>query len=139
MTTRRCVDDSGSAGVEAAIAVVSLLAVAFFVIGALRVTNTGGDAQAAARAGARAAAAEYDAGRAQASARRVVAGSLADRGVACRSLGVSVGGDLVAGGIVTVDVTCVVELGDVALAGFPGTRTLTGRAVEQVDVMRGGS
>ena len=132
-------DDEGAAGVEAAVAVTALLAVGFFVIGALRITNTGGDTHAAARAGARAAAAEYDPSRAASAARRVVAGSLADRGVACSKLDVRVGGDLVPGGVVTVDVSCVVELRDVALAGFPGTRTLTGRAVEQVDVVRGGS
>ena len=63
---------------------------------------------------------------------------LADRGVACQHLGVAVGGDITAGGVVTVDVTCTVSLADVVVAGFPGSRTLTGRGVEQVDVVRGG-
>ena len=52
--------DQGSAGVEAAIAVTSLMMVGFFIIGALRVTNTGGDVDAVARSATRAAAAEYD-------------------------------------------------------------------------------
>jgi Flp pilus assembly protein TadG len=140
MTRRRaCRDDErGSAGVEAAFAVVALLIVGFFIIGALRVTNTGGDANAAAHAAARAAAAEYDPAAANEAAARVAAGVLADRGVACQGLNVSVGGDLSSGGVVTVDVTCTVDLSDVALAGFPGSRTLTGRGVEQVDVVRGG-
>ena len=136
--TRRCLRDEGTAAVEAAFAVVALLLVGFFIIGAMRVTNTGGDADAAARAAARAAAAQYDTGAASRSARTVAAGVLADRGVACQGLAVNVGGDLTAGGIVTVDVTCTVSLADVVLAGFPGQRTVTGRGIEQVDVVRGG-
>ena len=48
--------DRGSAGVEAAFAVVALLAVGFFVVGALRVTGSSSDVDSAAHAGARAAA-----------------------------------------------------------------------------------
>ena len=89
MNRRWCGDDRGSAGVEAAVAVTGLLMVGFFIVGGLRVMNTGGD--------------------------------------------------LAAGGIVTVDVTCTVALGDVVVAGFPGSRTATGHGVEQVDVVRGGA
>jgi Flp pilus assembly protein TadG len=134
----RCNDQRGTAGVEAAFAVMALLLVGFFIIGALRVTNTGGDANAAAHAAARAAAGEYDLVSANAAASRVAAEVLADRGVACQGLNVAVRGELTSGGVVTVDVTCTVNLTDVALAGFPGSRTLTGRGVEQVDVVRGG-
>ena len=140
MTTpaSRCRDDRGSAGVEAAFAVIALLGVGFFIIGALRLTSTSGDVDDAARSAARAAATTYDPGDASTAATKVAAAVLADRGVACRSLNVAVGGDLDAGGVVTVSVTCVVSLGDVALAGFPGSKTLSGHGVEQVDVIRGG-
>ena len=131
-------DDRGAAGVEAALVVTALLMVAFFVIGAIRVLGSGGDVDAAAHAGARAAAAERDMGSASATARSVVAQTLGARGVACTNLAVSVGGDVGPGGIVTVDVSCTVQLSDVALAGFPGSKTVTGRGVEQVDVVRGG-
>lgn len=137
--TRIARDDRGSAGVEAALAVTGLLLVAFFLIGALRVVGSGGDVEAAAHAGARAAAAERDPAAAAAAARAVVGGALADRGVACQQLAVSVGGNLAAGSVVTVDVTCAVSLADVVLAGFPGTRTVTARGVEQVDLIRGGT
>lgn len=130
--------DQGSAGVEAAIAVTSLMMVGFFIVGALRVTNTGGDVDAAARSATRAAAAEYDDGSAFQAAQAVAASELADRGVACEQLNVRVGGTLAAGGVITVDVTCVVSLADVVLAGFPGSKTVSGRGVEQVDVVRGG-
>jgi hypothetical protein len=91
------------------------------------------------RAAARAAAANYDTASASAAASKVAGATLADRGVACRNLSIAVGGTLVPGGVVTVAVTCTVSLGDVLVAGFPGSRTLTGRGVEQVDVIRGGT
>jgi len=130
--------DRGSAGVEASLAVTALLATGMFMIGGLRITNTNGDVQAAARAAARAASAEYSTDAAASVASRVAAGALADRGQACSDLGVDVQGDLTAGSVVVVTVTCTVELGDVVLAGFPGTTTVSGEAVEYVDVARGG-
>ena len=130
--------DRGSAGVEASIAVTALLAMGMLVIGGLRLTNTRGDVQAAARSAARAAAGEYTAGEAAASANRVAAAALADRGQSCGSLSVNVEGDLAAGSVVTVRVTCRVDLGDVVLAGFPGSSTVSGEAVELVDLARGG-
>ena len=123
---------------EAAFAVVALLAVGFFVVGALRVTGSSSDVDSAAHAGARAAASAYEPAAAQASASTVVRQVLADRGVACEDLTVSVSGDLAAGSVVVVDVSCTVRLDDAALAGFPGAKTVTGRGVEQVDVIRGG-
>jgi|JI10StandDraft_1071094.scaffolds.fasta_scaffold1644393_2 Flp pilus assembly protein TadG len=131
-------DDRGSAGVEAAIAVTSLLLVGFFIIGAIRVVGSGGDVDAAARFAARAAAAEYEPGSASAAAEEVASQTLAARGVACQNLTVTVEGDLSPGSVVVVEVTCNVSLADVVLAGFPGRRTVTGRGVEQVDVVRGG-
>ena len=136
--TRRHRDETGSAGIEAGLAVIALLLVGFFIIGALRVVGSGSDVDAAARSAARAAAAEYESGTASTAAWSVASATLAERGVACQGLAVAVGGDLVAGGIVTVDVTCTVSLADVVLAGFPGSRTVTGRGIEQVDVVRGG-
>ena len=134
----RQVRDRGTAGVEAAIAVTALLAMGMLVIGGLRLTNTRGDVQAAARSAARAAAGEYTVGDAAASANRVAAAALAERGHACGRLSVSVDGDLAAGSVVTVRVTCEVQLDDVVLAGFPGSSTVSGEAVEVVDLARGG-
>ena len=138
MTRTPAPRDRGTAGVEAAIAVTSLLLVGFFIIGALRITNAGGDVDAAARSASRAAAAEYDDATARQAAETVAEGVLSDRGVACRQLDVQLGGSLAAGGVVTVDVTCTVSLADVVLVGFPGSRTVSARGFEQVDVVRGG-
>lgn len=131
--------DRGTASVETAIAIVALLAMAFFIVGALRIVGTGGDVDSAARAGARAAAGEYNPAAAQAAASAVVSSALSDRGVACQNLAVAVSGDLSPGSVVSVDVSCTVGLNDVVLAGFPGSRTVSGHGVEYVDVVRGGA
>ena len=134
--TERSQRDRGGGGVEVAIAVTALLLVAFFIIGALRITNSGGDVQAAARAGARAAATARTAGEGQALAASVVQTALADRGVACS------GGPQVSasrsGGLATVTVSCVIGLGDVSPAGFANGKTVTASASERVDPIRGG-
>jgi Flp pilus assembly protein TadG len=72
--------DRGSAGVEVAIAVVALMAMLFFIVGALRITTASGDVAAAARAAARAAAAERSTGSASAAARAIAATMLSSRG-----------------------------------------------------------
>lgn len=132
----RSLRDRGGGGVEVAISVTALLLVAFFIIGALRITNSGGDVQAAARAGARAAATARTPGEGQSLAHSVVQAALTDRGVACS------GGPQVSttrsGGLATVTVSCVVGLGDVSPAGFSDTRTVTASASERVDPIRGG-
>lgn len=131
--------DAGSAGVEMALAVVALISMLFFVVGALRVTTASGDVGAAARAAARAAAGERTRSAAAAAAHAVAATMLSSRGVACvGGPGVAVTGEITPGGVVAVSVTCTVSLADVVLAGFPGARTVSGRAVESVDSVRGG-
>jgi Flp pilus assembly protein TadG len=136
---RRLRGDLGSAAIEACVAVTALLGMLFLTVGGLRLVGASGDVKAAARQAARAAAVEYDLGAADAAARHVAAVALADRGVACEDLSVSVAGDLNPGGVIAVEVSCTVSLADVALGGFgAGSRTLRGRGVETVDVIRGG-
>jgi len=137
-SSARCRGDRGSAEIEIPLAVMGLLLVLMLIVGGLRISNMNGDVQSAAHAGARAAAAERDIGSAQAAARRVVSNALAESGVGCPAPSVSVSGDL-DGGLVTVSVTCTVSLADVALAGFPGSRTVSVSAVELTDQLRGGS
>ena len=134
----RCRGDRGSAEIEIPMAVMGLILVLLLIVGGLRISNMNGDVQSAAHAGARAAAAERTLGSAQVAAQRVVSAALAESGVGCSSPGVSVSGDL-SGGLVTVRVTCTVSLSDVAMAGFPGSRTVSVSAVELTDQLRGGS
>ena len=130
--------DAGSAGIETAFAVTALLMVLFFVVGGMRIVGAGGDVSSAARSGARAAATARTPHEAHGDARAVVAEALTGRGVACSGgPRVSVDGGGVAGGAVTVTVTCDISLQDVVIAGFPGRRTVTVSAVEYVDRIRG--
>lgn len=133
----RQVRDGGTAGVEVAFSVTALLLVAFFIIGALRITNSGNDVDAAARAGARAAATARTAAEGETAARTVVSSALADRGVACAG-GPQVAVSRSTAGLATVTVTCTVGLGDVSPAGFNATRPVTSTASERVDPLRGG-
>lgn len=136
--TPRRWSDAGSAGIETAFAVTALLLVLFFVVGGMRIVGANGDVSSAARAGARAAATARTRGGADSDARAVVSEALTGRGVACSGgPQVSVAGTGVAGGAVTVTVTCNVSLQDVVIAGFPGSRTVTVMAVEYVDRIRG--
>lgn len=129
--------DEGSAGIETAFAVTGLLLVLFFVVGGLRIVNTNGDVSAAARAGARAAATARTSGQAASDATAVVDTMLAGRGVACSGgPGVAVSGAGVPGGVVTVTVSCTVDLSDVVVVGFPGSRGVSVSAVEYVDATR---
>lgn len=131
-------DDRGGAGIETTFAVIGLLMVVFFVVGGMRIVNTNGDVSSAARSGARAAATARTPAQAQSNAQTVVSNALADRGVACSGgPAVSVSGAGVAGGVVTVTVTCSVSLNDVVVAGFPGSRSVSVSAVEYVDQIRG--
>ena len=127
--------DDGFAAVELPIAVTAMILVMLLMVGGIRVTNMRGDVQSAAYSGARAAAAERNAGSATSAARRVVSASLADSGVGCGSPGVSVAGDF-AGGSVTVTVTCTVSLSDVTLAGFPGSTTVTASGTSSTETLR---
>ena len=129
--------DTGSAEIEIPLAVTGLILTMLLIVGGVRISNMNGDVRSAAHAGARAAAAERDLGSAQAAAQRVVSAALAESGVGCPSPGVAVSGDL-SGGLVRVQVSCTVSLADVALAGFPGSRTVTVEAVELTDQLRGG-
>lgn len=129
--------DRGSAAIEAPMAAMAMILMLLLVVGGIRVSNMNGDVRSAARAGARAAAAERTFAEARAAADRTVAAALAESGVGCQSRSVGVSGNL-GGGIVSVSLSCSVSLRDVALAGFPGSRTVTAVAVERSDELRSG-
>ena len=135
--------DDGHAAIEAAIAVIGLMLVMWLFVGGLRLTNAEGDVRASARAAARAAAVTLGPSGEQA-ARDVAGTTLANRGVTCQSLTVGVERTAASAqadiaGLVRVSVSCTVSLGDVALAGFAGTKRMHADAVALVDVFRGGA
>jgi len=133
--------DRGDAGpLEAVILMPVLFAMFALVIAFGRTTTADTDVEHAARVGARAAAAAQSMGGATARAQIVVSQSLADSGLSCSTQSVSVSGSMQPGGRVTVTVTCVASMADVADYGLvPGSRTLTATATEVIDTNRGGS
>ncbi len=130
-------NEQGSAGVEVGFAISALMLMLFLTVGGMRISSVNGEVNAAARAGARAASQSYDPAQGRQAANAVVADALADRGVACIDLTVTTTGNWDHGGRVSVDVACTVDLSDVVLAGFPGTRIATGTGAEVIDTIRG--
>jgi hypothetical protein len=64
--------------------------------------------------------------------------ALADAGITCQSLAVTVKtAGLRPGSIVMVDITCAVGLADLALLGVPGSITLSASFASPVDTYRG--
>ena len=85
----------------------------------------------AASAAARAASLSTTATQADGRAHQAASASLSDAGVSCTSMNITVdGSDFRAGGTVGVTLTCTADLSGLALAGLPGSVTLTatGRA-----------
>jgi Flp pilus assembly protein TadG len=94
----------------------------------------------AAHQAARAASMQRSAPAAVTAARATARGALSAAGVVCRSVQVSTDTTgLVAGGTVTVTVSCQVDLGDALILGVPAQRVLSATASEPVDTWRSAS
>ncbi len=134
--------DDGSTVVEVTVFVPVLLMFLLLVVGMGRLASTRADVDGAARDAARAASFQRDADVALQAAQGAATAALSDRGVLCQNLDVRFDAahtDFTAGGSVAVDVNCTVRLDEAMVVGFPGTKTLTGRAVAPIDVHRGGA
>jgi Flp pilus assembly protein TadG len=135
MTTRHMSDDGG-ATVELVLLAPLVVLVVGFVLFAGRLGHAAADVRHAAATAARAASLTDTPAAATAIAQQHVNANLADGGPTCAAPAVSVDADVAPGGRVAVTVACPVPLGDLAPIGLPGTKTLTARAVEPVDVYR---
>ncbi|MGW0969863.1 TadE/TadG family type IV pilus assembly protein [Streptomyces sp. NPDC002516] len=138
---RRAAGDAGSAAIEAAVVVPSLIMFLCLAIAGGRIVLSGAKIDAAAEDAAREASIHRTAASAQAAARAAAAESLADQGIVCASTTVRVdtgGLSVPVGqvGTVTVSVTCTVRLSDLLLPGAPGVRTLASTATSVVDMYR---
>jgi Flp pilus assembly protein TadG len=132
-------DDDGLASLEFALFAIVLVGAMFLVSVAWRLTEARGEVQDVASEAARAASLVQDPARAAAVAQSVASAALADRSVSCADLAVNVDvAQLRPGGFVAVTILCVADLEDLVLIGVPGSATLSGTAVEVVDVRRGG-
>lgn len=91
----------------------------------------------AAHQAARAASMQRSAPAAVTAARSTARGALSAAGLACRSARVSTDTTgLVAGGVVTVTVSCRVDFGDALILGVPAARMMSATASEPVDTWR---
>jgi Flp pilus assembly protein TadG len=140
-TWRGSASERGSASLELAVAGPALLALLGLVIVAGRVVAAGSAVEQAAAAGARAASLARDARSAQTQAERIARDSLADQGVACAPLTarVDTAGFAVrvgAAASVTVQVSCSVAIGDLAVPGMPGHRVVRAEVSSPLDRFR---
>ena len=133
--------ENGSASLELVIAAPSVLLLLGLVIVGARLESAGASVEHAAAAAARAASWARTPVAAEQAARISVRRNLQGADALCQRVEVSLdagGFAIVAGHTATVAVTvsCVVGLGDQAVPGMPGSRTLTYRAVSPLDRFR---
>ena len=114
------------AAIELTILAPVLLVILLFVVGLGRMAHARQQIEAVAADSARAASLQPNKTSANAAAAAAAQRSLGDAGVSCMDLTVTVDvAKFEPGGVLRVAVKCRATLGDVALAGFPGSRTFT--------------
>lgn len=137
-------DDRGSSTLEMLIIGPSLLALAFFIVFVGRSVTTGHAIDEAARSAARAASLAISPAQAQTEAKVAAADSLASQGVLCEQLTVTVHasaiGTRVGGATARVEISCTVNMADLALPGtgldLPASKTFTGTFASPIDPHR---
>lgn len=139
--TRAAGGDRGSATLEAAILTPALLMLLGLVVVAGRVEVAGGAVEQAAAAAAREASLARTAPAAQAMASQAGRANLRDRGIRCTQVSVDVDTAEFAipvgqPGQVRASVACTVALGDLAVPGLPGSRTLRATVTSPLDRYR---
>jgi Flp pilus assembly protein TadG len=129
--------DDGQAIAELVIVAPVLLLVIVLMVALGRIDSAQGDVESAARAGVQAAVVQANAAEAQTEAASSAISTLAGAGLACPSPQISTDtSNFVAGGTVSVTVTCVTSLADVSVPGVPGSKTLTATATAPIDEFR---
>jgi len=114
-----------------------LLIVIVLMIALGRVDSAQGDVESAARAGVQAAVVQADPSDAEAQATTAAQASLAGAGLTCTAPQITVDtSNFVAGGWVSVTVTCVTSLADVSVPGMPGEKTLRATCTAHIDPLR---
>ena len=131
---RAAAGDAGTFVVEFVLWVPVLVLLLMLVVAAGRVVAAGSNATEAADTAARAASLRTTMDAATTAARTAATRSLADAGIACRTVQVQVTGTVAPGGLVTVRVSCTTPLGDLAIPGLPGAKTLTATASQPIDL-----
>lgn len=134
---RRAHDVRGTAAIELVLVAPIFMLILLFVVGLGRMAHARQQIESVAADSARAASLERVSSRSTDAARTAAEQSLGDSGVSCTDLTVDV--DLShyePGGRIDVTVTCRAVLSDVALAGFPGSRTFRAHSSVPIETYR---
>lgn len=142
MTGRGSWRDRGSATIEAVIVAPAFLLFVGLIIGAGRVAIAHQSVEAAAAQSARTASVARTAGQARADATSSAQNTLANQGLHCATLTVTVDTTGFATPVgtparVTATVVCVVSLADLSVPGMPGTLRVEATAGSPLDTYRG--
>lgn len=130
---RRRRDDRGSMAVEIVLLAPVMMAFILLVVACGRYVALRGDIEAASRDAVRAASLERTAGEAEAAAGAVAAASLRNP-EQCGPILLT--GDFVAGGTITVTVSCTVSYAGLGLIGLPGTKEFSASSSAPLDTYR---
>ncbi len=129
--------DDGFSTLELVVITPFLLAFVLLVVGFGRVTHGRQLVQQAAAAAARSASLANTPGQATTDATQEASETLAQAGISCQSMHPSVDtSQFYAGGQVSVTITCVTNLSDLTVVGFPVHKTLTASATAPLEQFR---
>ena len=131
-------DDRGSATVEIVLLTPVLAVMLLFIVFCGRLAGCTLRLNDVAHQAARAASLARTVTSANNDARMIAAASLAEAGITCQTLAVTVTttAGLQPGSTVNVDVMCTVGLSDLALLGVPGSKTVAASFSSPVDIFR---
>ena len=130
----RFLDERGSVAVEAVFFVPLLVVILLGIVVGGRIVEAKADVQAATREGARAASLRSSPAGATTAAQNAVREALARQRRSCESWNAAVDtARFQPGGVVAVDVSCVVTLSDLGLPGVPAARSVHARVTVPID------
>lgn len=121
--------------VEMIVLIPVLFAFVLLIVAGGRYVQRQGQVDSAARDAARAASLARSAGEARSAADQAIAASI-DLGASQCAPASLAGTSFVAGGQVSVSISCTVRWSDLGLVGLPGSTTVRGRSVAPLDVYR---
>jgi Flp pilus assembly protein TadG len=130
--------DDGSSTLELVFITPFLLAFVLLVVGFGRLTHGRQEVQHAAAAAARAASLANTPGQAQTAAQQEATADLAQAGISCEPTSPPTvdTSQFYAGGQVKVTISCITNLSDLTVVGFPGHKTLTASATAPLEQYR---
>ena len=133
--TRR--GQQGTAAIELVLLAPVLMVILLFVVGLGRMAHARQQIESVAADAARAASLTRSSTQAKTAAHQAAQASLDQAGVSCTNLHVEIDlGDYHPGGAIRVEVSCHTHLADIALAGFPGSRTFTATSTVPIETYR---